>query len=98
MTIKIVYGKKLAEKIRIKTTKEVEHLKSKYKITPNITTITIGDNPSSELYFRLRSNACKKAGITSSHIEFAKNVSEKEILKTIDELNSNKNIHGILRW
>ena len=72
------------------------HLKSKYILTPNITTITIGDNPSSELYFRLRSNACKKAGITSSHIEFAKNVSEKEILKTIDELNSNKNIHGIL--
>jgi len=96
MTTKIVYGKKLAEKIRTKTTKEVEHLKSKYKITPNITTITIGDNPSSELYFRLRNNACNKAGITSSHIEFAKNVSEKEILKTIDELNSNKNIHGIL--
>ena len=96
MTIKIVYGKKLAENILIKTTKEVEHLKSKYIITPNITTITIGDNPSSELYFRLRSNACKKSGITSSHIAFAKNVSEKEILKTIDELNSNIKIHGIL--
>lgn len=96
MTIKIVYGKKLAEKIRIKTTKEVEHLKSIYKITPNINTIKIGDNPSSELYFRLRNNACNKAGITTSHLDFRKNVTEKKILKTIDELNSNKNIHGIL--
>ena len=96
MTIKIVYGEKLAEKIRIKTTKEVEHLKSIYKITPNINTIKIGDNPSSELYFRLRNNACNKAGITTSHLDFRKNVTEKKILKTIDELNSNKNIHGIL--
>ena len=96
MTMKIVYGKKIAEKIRKKTTKEVEHLKSIYKITPNITTIKIGDNPSSELYFRLRNNACKEAGITSSHLDFANKVSEKKILQSIAELNSNKNIHGIL--
>ena len=44
MTLKVIYGKKIADKIRKKITEEVEHLKSKYKITPNITTIKIGNN------------------------------------------------------
>jgi len=96
MTAKIVDGRKIAENIRKKTAEEVEYLKSKYKITPNITTIKIGEDSSSELYLRLRDNACKKAGITSSHLEFSKDVSEREILQSIDELNSNKDVHGIL--
>ena len=96
MTIKIVNGRKIAEKIHIKTTEEVKHLKSIYKITPNITTIKIGDNQSSELYYKLRNNACKKAGINSNLLEFSKKISEDKILKTIDELNLDKNIHGIL--
>ena len=96
MTAKIVDGRKIAENIRKKTAEEVEYLKSKYKITPNITTIKIGEDSSSELYLRLRDNACKKAGIMSSHLEFSKDVSEREILQSIDELNSNKDVHGIL--
>jgi methylenetetrahydrofolate dehydrogenase (NADP+)/methenyltetrahydrofolate cyclohydrolase len=96
MTAKIVDGRKIAENIRKKTAEEVEYLKLKYKITPNITTIKIGEDSSSELYLRLRDNACKKAGITSSHLEFLEDVSEGEILRFIDELNSNKDVHGIL--
>jgi len=96
MTAEIVNGREIAGNIRKKIAEEVEQLKSKYKITPNITTIKIGEDPSSELYLNLRDNACKKAGIISSHIEFSKNVSEKEILRSINELNSNKDVHGIL--
>ncbi|MEA3457471.1 MAG: tetrahydrofolate dehydrogenase/cyclohydrolase catalytic domain-containing protein, partial [Candidatus Thermoplasmatota archaeon] len=62
MTAKIVDGRRIAENIRKKTAEEVDYLESKYKITPNITTIKIGEDSSSELYLRLRDSACKRAG------------------------------------
>ena len=93
---KIIDGKKIAEQIRTDVLKEILKLKSIYKIQPNIVTIKIGSDPSSDLYLKLRDNACKEVGITSSHLDFNEGVSEKEILKSIYELNKDKNIHGIL--
>ena len=96
MTAKVIDGKKIAEEIRKNISKEIETLKSKYKTTPNITSIKIGNDPSSELYLRLRDKACNEVGIKSSHLEFPQNVSENEILKSINKLNQDKAVHGIL--
>lgn len=96
MTAKIIDGRKIAENIRIKIANEIQELKLKYKTTPNITTIKIGSDPSSELYLRLRDKACSKVGIKSNHLEFPMNISEKEVLQAIFKLNDNNNVHGIL--
>jgi len=96
MVAKVIDGKKIAEELRKKISKEVETLKSKYKTTPNITSIKIGSDPSSELYLRLRDKACGEVGIKSSHLEFPQNVSENEVLKSITKLNPDKTVHGML--
>jgi len=96
MTAKIIDGRKIARDIRKKTAKEVKELKSRYKTTPNITTIKIGKDPSSELYLRLRNNACREVGIKSKHLEFPQDVSENEILRSITRLNEDNSVHGIL--
>jgi len=96
MAAKIIDGKKIAEEIRKNISKEVETLKSKYKTTPNITSIKIGSDSSSEIYLRLRNKACSEVGIKSSHSEFPQNVSENEVLKAITKLNQDKTVHGIL--
>ena len=96
MTAKIIDGKKIAEKIRSDVSKEIIQLKSKYGIIPNIVTIIIGNDPTSELYLKLRDKACSEVGIKSSHLEFKEDTSEKEIIKSIDQLNQDKNVHGIL--
>jgi len=96
MTAKIIDGRRIAEDIRKKISNEVDDLESKYKNTPNITTIKIGSDPSSELYLKLRDNACKEAGIESNRLEFPKDVSEKEILASIKKLNNDGKVHGIL--
>ena len=92
MTAKIIDGRKIAGEIRKKISEEV----SKYKIKPNIATIKIGSDPGSDLYLKLRGNACKEVGIESTIVEFSTDVSEKEILNTIEKLNNDSNIHGIL--
>jgi len=96
MTAKIIDGREIAGNLHGKTAEEVKQLKLRYKTTPNITTIKIGEDQTSALYLRLRDNACKKAGIVSNHLEFPQNVSENEILRFISELNEDKSVHGIL--
>jgi methylenetetrahydrofolate dehydrogenase (NADP+)/methenyltetrahydrofolate cyclohydrolase len=96
MSAKIIDGKKIAEHIRSNVSKEISNLKSIYKIQPNIVTVKIGNDPSSDLYLKLRDKACKEVGILSNHTEFKEDVSEKKVLNSIYKLNQNKNVHGIL--
>jgi len=96
MTAKIIDGKKIAEEIRKDVFKKIMQLKSIYKIQPNIVTVKIGIDPSSDLYLKLRDKACKEVGIFSSHLDFKENVSEIEVLKSLYKLNQDKNVHGIL--
>jgi methylenetetrahydrofolate dehydrogenase (NADP+)/methenyltetrahydrofolate cyclohydrolase len=96
MTAKIIDGRRIAEDIRKKISNEVDELESKYKNTPNITTIKIGSDPSSELYLKLRDNACKEVGIESNRLECPKDVSENEVLDSIKKLNNDGKVHGIL--
>ena len=96
MVAKIVDGRKIAEKIRKNVSIEVQNLKSKYKVIPNIVTIKIGNNPESNLYLKLRNNACEKVGIIPKTLDLPENVSEDEIVKVIKDLNEDKKVHGIL--
>jgi methylenetetrahydrofolate dehydrogenase (NADP+)/methenyltetrahydrofolate cyclohydrolase len=95
MSAEIVNGREIAKKIRDKISREVESLKSKYGLVPNIITIKIGDDPSSNLYLRLRTNACKEVGINTNILDFKEDVSEDEVIDSIEKLNQDKTVHGI---
>jgi len=96
MSAKIIDGRKIAEYIRSNVSNEISKLISINKIQPNIVTVKIGNDPSSDLYLKLRDKACKEVGILSNHIEFKEDVSEKEVLNSLYKLNQDKNVHGIL--
>jgi len=96
MSAKIIDGRKIAEYIRSNVSNEISKLISINKIQPNIVTVKISNDPSSDLYLKLRDKACKEVGILSNHIEFKEDVSEKEVLNSLYKLNQDKNVHGIL--
>jgi methylenetetrahydrofolate dehydrogenase (NADP+)/methenyltetrahydrofolate cyclohydrolase len=95
MTATIVNGREIAKEIRNKISDEIQQLKKKYHTEPLITTITVGQNPSSELYLKLRTAACNEVGITPKLLHFDADVSEKIILQTIQNLNEDPSVHGI---
>ena len=95
MTATIINGREIAKEIRSKITLDVQRLKKKYQKEPLVVTIAIGENPSSELYLKLRTTACNEVGITSKILRFDANVSEETILQTIQNLNNDPSIHGI---
>ena len=91
----ILDGKALAKKVRKELKIEVESLKEKH-IYPTLAVIMVGDDSGSQVYVRNKSRACEKAGIEFEEYLYDADITEQELLETIDVLNKDKNIHGIL--
>jgi methylenetetrahydrofolate dehydrogenase (NADP+)/methenyltetrahydrofolate cyclohydrolase len=96
MTAMVINGKEIAKEIRKKISEEIVILKKRYNITPVIATVIVENDLSSKLYLKLRDIACSEVGVISKHFNFNANVSEQEILQTIEELNNDSSVHGIL--
>ena len=92
----IIDGKKEAEVIRGEIKKEILEIKLKTNKTPSLTVILIGDFTPSKIYVKNKEKSAQEVGINSKILKYPKNVSEKEILIKINELNKDKSISGIL--
>ena len=92
----IIDGKKQAEIIRNEIKKEISDLKKKSGKTPSLTVILIGDFAPSLIYVKNKEKSAREVGINSEIIRYSKNVSEKDILEKIEELNKKDEISGIL--
>ena len=95
MTI-ILNGKDLALKAEEDFKKRVTTIKEKSGITPVLATILVGDDPASETYVKMKGNACERIGMKSLKIELPQNTSTDELLKTVNDLNNNDEVSGIL--
>ena len=81
----IIDGKKEAEILRQKIKKEIEFLKSKINKVPGLTVILIGDFAPSQIYVKNKEKSAKEVGINSNVIRYAKDVTEKEVIKKSDD-------------
>jgi len=92
---KIINGKEVSEKIRLRIADEVKALGTK-NIVPGLAVILVGEDPASQVYVRNKKRACEQAGIYSESYELPGDTSQEEILKLIDKLNNDPKINGIL--
>ena len=92
----IIDGKKEAEIIKNEIKREISDLNKKKGKTPSLTVILVGDFAPSLIYVKNKEKSAREVGITSEIIRYPKNVSEKDILEKIKELNNNDEISGIL--
>jgi methylenetetrahydrofolate dehydrogenase (NADP+) / methenyltetrahydrofolate cyclohydrolase len=92
----IIDGKKIAAELREELKLEVTELKAKYKKTPGLTVILIGDMAPSQIYVRNKEKSANEVGIKSEVIKYPEVVEEKTILDKIKELNNDDSISGIL--
>ena len=83
---------KISENIIKEKVKEL----SKKNITPSLATILVGNDPASETYVKMKRNTCARVGMKSIAVELSENTSTEELLSTIQSLNNDQNIHGIL--
>ena len=88
-------GKKLSNKIKKQLKKEVKKLKEK-GVIPGLAVILVGNDAASQTYVKMKKNACNEIGIYSVVHEFPETITQKELTSTIDMINENPNIHGLL--
>ena len=73
----------------------VEKLNSE-DVIPCLATVLIGDDPASATYVKNKHNACEKVGIKTKDHKLSIDTTQKELDKIIDNLNNDKEVHGIL--
>ena len=92
----IIDGKKEAQLLRDKIKKEIDSIKLKFIKVPGLAVILIGDFAPSQIYVKNKEKNAKEVGINSEVVRYPKEVSEKEVLQKIKELNDNDAVSGIL--
>ena len=95
MTI-ILNGKELALQAEDDFKKRVSLIKNKSGIIPVLATILVGNDPASETYVKMKGNACERIGMKSIKVELPQETSTSDLLKTINNLNDNEEVSGIL--
>ncbi len=88
-------GKAVSAQIKDEVKARVEKL-GKRGIKLTLAVIQVGDDPASSVYVRNKKNACAYVGISSRAFNLPEEVSEKELLELIEELNNDEGVNGIL--
>lgn len=92
----ILSGKELAAKLRSKMQEHVKDIIKVFNETPCLAVILVGDDPASQSYVKGKSKACEEIGIKNITLKLHKDTSEVQVLRKIQELNLDPNVHGIL--
>lgn len=92
----ILDGKALSKEIESDLKLRVEKIINITGKIPVLVTILVGNDPSSEIYVKMKGNACERVGMTSLKVHLPGNTTTEELLAEIEKLNNNDNICGIL--
>ncbi len=94
--MQLIDGKTLAQKVHTSVANEVEQLKQEKNIVPGLAVILVGDDPASHAYVKMKAKACEKVGFYSISHNMPDTISQEEIIATIEMMNANPRIDGIL--
>jgi len=94
--MQLIDGKALANKVQTEVADEVETLKQEKNIVPGLAVILVGDDPASHAYVKMKAKACEKVGFYSITHNMPDTISQDEIIATIEMINANPRIDGIL--
>jgi len=95
MGAKIIKGSEIAALIREEVKEDVKRLTGLH-MQPGLAFILVGDNPSSQVYVRMKNRACDELGIRSITHTLPGDLGEGKLLDIISDLNGDPAVHGIL--
>ena len=95
MTARLLDGVAMGRAIRQEVAQDVARL-VQVGIKPGLAVVLVGEDPASQVYVRSKGKACEEAGMHSVTIRLPAATSQAELLATIDKLNADPAIHGML--
>ncbi len=95
MPAELIDGRAIAKKVRDEVAVRAKALTRK-GIKPGLAVVLVGEDPASVVYTSSKAKAAEEAGMFSLNIKLPADTSQADLIRRIDELNSNPNVHGIL--
>lgn len=92
----VLDGKIASAAIRNNLNQKVQNLLQQGKRAPHLAAILVGNDGASETYVASKIKNCKEIGFTSTLLRFNTDLQEKDLLNTIQKLNENEEIDGVL--
>ena len=89
-------GKALSLSLEAELKLKVDALREKNARIPKLVVVLVGDNPASKTYVKNKAKACERVGFLSEIIELDGSISQEIVLSTIDHLNRDETVDGIL--
>lgn len=94
---KQLLGKEVTAALNERIIADVQTLKEK-GVTPTLGIIRVGERPDDLSYERGATKRCETLGVEYKKYLLPADVSQEELLKVIDEVNKDDNIHGVLMF
>jgi methylenetetrahydrofolate dehydrogenase (NADP+) / methenyltetrahydrofolate cyclohydrolase len=91
----LIDGGVLARQITADVGTQVAELKTR-GITPGLTVVLVGDDPASAVYVGSKERTCIELGMKGETIRLPATTSQAELIATVDRLNGDPTVHGIL--
>ena len=93
---KLINGKEIAQDLRKELKNEINNLRSKTGKVPGLAVVQVGNVAASSVYVKAKTKSAKEVGIQIIDHHLEENISEKELLKLVMNLNNQENVNGIL--
>lgn len=94
--MELIDGKKVSSDIKKEIAAEVAEMMAAGKKQPHLAAVLVGHDGGSETYVAAKVKACEECGFKSTLIRFEADVTEEELLKTVDKLNNDDDIDGFI--
>ena len=94
--MQLIDGKQIAEEIKAEIKVKVEAMISQGLRPPHLAAILVGHDGGSETYVAHKVKDCEQVGFQSTLIRYEDDVTEEELLRCIDDLNSDTEIDGFI--
>ena len=88
-------GKEVTKALNERIMGQVEECKAK-GVEPTLCIIRVGENPSDISYEKGATKRCETLGVNCKKILLPEDVTQEDVLKTIQDVNEDKTIHGVL--
>jgi methylenetetrahydrofolate dehydrogenase (NADP+)/methenyltetrahydrofolate cyclohydrolase len=95
MAATLLDGAAIAQQVYAQLKERIRLLHSR-GVQPGLAVIFVGDNSASRIYLKNKAQACQDIGVHSEILRFAADSTEEQIFATLQHLNANPRIHGVL--
>ena len=94
---KVLNGTNESKKIKQELQASIEKLKEKdATFQPKLSILQVGNRSDSNIYIKMKLKAGHEIGIDVEHIKLPETSTEEEVIASIEALNKNSSVHGII--